>query len=250
MMTQSLDILAFAAHPDDVEIGCGGSLILAVEQGWQVAVADLSAGEMSSRGDLGQRKQETDAATKLLGLSARFSLDLPDGYIGADPAHRASIIDLLRETRPRIVLAPYWEDRHPDHAAAGKLVREACFFAGVRKMGAGPPFRPERAYHYMIHQPFEPTFVIDVSAVWTRKMALLSAYGSQFQSTENGLQTAISQSGYSRFLEARAIYFGAMIGSPYGEPFYTPGPVSLSQFPDLVNTPPASGALPPFSPWG
>ena len=248
-MTDPLDILAFAAHPDDAEIGCGGSLLLAADQGRRVAVADMSAGEMSTRGTLPQRRQETEAASKLLGLSARLSLGLPDGCIGTDPAHRLPVIDVIRATRPRIVLAPFWEDRHPDHVAAGKLVREACFFAGVQKMGSGTPHRPENVYYYMLHHPFQPTFVIDIAKVWARKQAAMAAYASQFQAVDDGPQTAISQSGFGRFLEARSIYFGAMIGAAYGEPFYSPGPIALDLFPESVSASPAPGQLPAYSVW-
>ena len=248
-MVEPLDILVFAAHPDDAEIGCGGSLLLATEQGRRVGVVDLSAGEMSSRGNLTRRKQETEAATKLLGLSTRLSLGLPDGYIGTDPAQRIPVIEVIRATQPRLVLAPFWEDRHPDHAAAGKLVREACFFAGVRKIGSGAPHRPQSVYYYMLHHPFQPTFVIDISPVWARKQAAIAAYASQFQAVAEGPQTAISQTGFNRFLEARSIYFGAMIGVAYGEAFYSPGPVALGLLPEPLNAPPPPGQLPGYRVW-
>lgn len=240
---KSIDILAFAAHPDDAEIGCGGSLILAANQGLRVAVADLSAGEMSSRGNPTLRAQETADATKRLGLCARYSLALPDGYLGTEPAHRAPIIDLIRQTKPRIVLAPYYVDRHPDHEATGKLVREACFFAGVHKMGQGEPHRPQHFYYYMIHHPFTPSFVIDISAVWERKLAAIMAYASQFQSTNTAdePQTALSDSRFTRFLEAKAIWFGAMIGVSYGEPFFSHAPVHLAHFPSSADAPQATG---------
>ncbi len=131
LLDQHLYILAFSPHPDDAELYCGGGLILAADQGLRVAIADLTAGELSSRGTPEHRVQETQRATEVLGLCNRFSLSLPDTKIGTDPAQRESLIRLIRETRPRIVLAPFWQDRHPDHAATGKLVREACFFADV-----------------------------------------------------------------------------------------------------------------------
>jgi N-acetylglucosamine malate deacetylase 1 len=232
-MHEALDILAFAAHPDDAELGCGGSLILAADQGRRVAVADLTAGEGSSRGTIEQRAQEAKAASDILGLRARFSLGLPDTAIGATLEHRLPIIDLIRATRPRIVLAPYWQDRHPDHTAASKLVQEACFFAGVRKVGIGQPHRPQRLYYYQTHSPFSPSFVVDVSTVWERRMAAVLAYESQFGSTKDKLQTALSQVGFIRVQEARAIWFGAMIGAAYGEPFLSSGPVPSHGLPGL-----------------
>jgi len=245
-----VDILVFSPHPDDAELGCGGSMILAADQKLGVAVADLSEGERSSRGTEAQRMQERNEAIDLLGLSERFSVGLPDTEIGQDPRHRLALIQLIRETRPRIVLAPHWNDRHPDHAAAGKLVQEACFYAGVAKVGKGRPHRPERLYYYMLHyllQPFIPSFVIDISAVWERKMAAVTAYGSQFQSKGGASETALSQPEFLRFIEVKAAWFGAMVGVAYGEAFYLPGPVSLPGFPGLAGPPLQPGKLPPYS---
>jgi LmbE family N-acetylglucosaminyl deacetylase len=219
-----LDVLAFSPHPDDAELGCGGSLILAADSGLKVAVADLSAGEMSSRGTPDQRRSEKEEAADRLGLCTRTLVGLPDGEIGTDPAHRLAIIQLIRETRPRIVLAPYGQDRHPDHAGASKLVKDAC----------------------MIHHPFTPSLVVDVSSVWDRKMAAVAAYRSQFQPDGGGVQTAISRPDFLRFVEARAIVFGAMIGVAYGEAFYLPGPVPLGGLPGLTGPAPARGELPSY----
>jgi bacillithiol biosynthesis deacetylase BshB1 len=250
MMNKPLDILAFSPHPDDAELGCGGSLILATDRGLDVSVADLSEGEMSSRGTPTQRGAEKQEAAELLGLRARLLVGLPDTEIGTDPAHRAAVIQLIRETRPRVVLAPFGEDRHPDHAATGKLVREACFLAGVHKVSAGSPHRPERVYYYMIHQPFTPSFVVDISKVWERKMAAVQAYKTQFQTDASGPETAISRSDFLRFIEARAIWFGTMIGAAYGEAFFTPGPVPQAQLPGLTDSPPPSNEeLPTYRPY-
>jgi N-acetylglucosamine malate deacetylase 1 len=246
-MDRPLDILAFSPHPDDAELGCGGSLILAADQGLRVAIADLSAGEMSSRGSPEQRQQEKEKATDLLGLCGRWLVGLPDSEIGLDPAHRLPLIQLIRETRPRLVLAPYGLDRHPDHMAASKLVQEACFFAGVHKIGTGDPHRPERIYSYMIHRPFTPSFVVNISAVWERKMAAVTAYKSQFQADGSWLETALSRPDFLRLVEARTIYFGAMIGAAYGEAFYLPSPVPLRELPGLTDPPLPPGELPAYS---
>lgn len=250
MTDHPLDILVFSPHPDDAELGCGGSLILAADQGLRVAVADLSAGERSSRGTLEERGQEKQKAAELLGLRARFCLGLPDTDIGVDPAQRMPLIQIIRELRPRIVLAPYWEDRHPDHAAAGHLIRQACFLAGVSRVGSGSPYRPEWVYYYMLHQPFEPSFVVDVSTVWERRIAAVLAYRSQFLAEGAEPPTALSRPDFTRFLEARAIYFGAMIGAAYGEAFYLPGPLPSRQIPGLSDVPPPSGVLPPYRVYG
>jgi bacillithiol biosynthesis deacetylase BshB1 len=246
-MSKPLDILTFAPHPDDAELGCGGSLIRAVDQGLRVAVADLTVGEMGSRGTLEGRERERQQAAKLMGLQNRYSLGLPDSEIGADISQRMPLIELIRETRPRIVLIPYGEDRHPDHAAASELIQNACFFAGVRKVGKDQPHRPERTYYYSLHSPFPPTFVIDVSSTWERKMAAVRAYESQFQHNNGDVETALSSPSFMRTLEARAIWFGAMIGVAYGEAFYSPGPVALDVFPGLNGSALPQGELPPYS---
>ena len=246
-MDAPLDILAFAPHPDDAEIGCAGSLILAAARGERVAVADLTAGEGSTRGTVENRAQETAAASAHLGLCARYALGLPDMGLGATLEQRQPLIDLIRATRPRIVLAPYPEDRHPDHLAAGRLVADACHLAGIAKAGSGPPHRPERLYYYMLYtlrQPFAPSFVLDVSAVWEQRLAALRAYRSQFSAEGGGPGTVLLRPEFERFLTVKAAWFGAMIGVAYGEPFYTPGPVALREFPGLLDERLPPGTLP------
>lgn len=245
-MDNALDILAFAPHPDDAELGCGGSLILAADKGWRVAVADLTEGEMSSRGTPEQRQLEKQRATELLGLAARFSVGLPDSSIGMDPDHRLPVMQLIRQTRPRIVLAPYWEDRHLDHVRASTLVREACFFAGVGKVGDGSPYRPQRLFYYLLHSPFTPSFVMDVSSVWQRRMAAVRAYESQFQSNDSEVETALSRPGFLRALEARAIWFGWMIQAAYGEPFLSAGPLAATAFPGIGDEERLPSGLPAY----
>lgn len=236
-MDGSIDILAFSPHPDDAELGCAGSLILASDMGLRVVIADVSEGELSSRGSPEQRKREKLRAGEIMGLSDRLSLGLMDTEIGADPGHRKAFIDVIRNTRPRIVLSPYWKDRHPDHAATGRLAREAFFYAGVSGAGQGSPFRPEQILYYMIHSPFQPSFVVDISPVWERKMSVLTAYESQFQYDGKGTQTVLSQPEFMRFINARAVWFGAMIGTAFGEPFLSPGPVGLHRLPGMNGFP-------------
>ncbi len=237
-MDEPLDILAFAPHPDDAELGCGGSLILAADNGWRVAVADLSDGEMSSRGTPASRQQEIQRSTALLGLTARYSLHLPDSAIGTSPEHREPVIELIRQTRPRIVLAPYWEDRHPDHVRSSQLVKEASFFSGVGKVGQGEPYRPKWLFYYLLHTPFTPTFIMDVSSVWERRMAAVRAYESQFLSTDRDATTALSHPSFLRSLEGRAMGFGWMIQAAYGEPFLSATPLATATFPGLHETGP------------
>src|SRR5262249_30658057 len=204
----------------------------AADRGLRVAVADLSDGEKSSRGTQKARDREKTRAAELLGLCARLSIGLPDTEIGTHAGQRLPLIQLLRDTRPRVVLAPYWDDRHPDHAASGRLVREACYLAGLKCSGGGQPHRPGQRYFFMLHSPLRASFVVDVSAVWERRMAAVLAYSSQFQA-DGGMQTAISRPAFLRFIEARAICLGAMIGVTYGEAFFCLGPLPVPELPGL-----------------
>lgn len=230
-MTESLDVLAIGAHPDDVEVGCGGTLILAADAGLRVGVADLTGGERATRGTPARRASELQEATELMGVAIRRSVGLPDTGLGTEPGHRAVLLELLREVRPTVVLAPYPEDRHPDHAAAGRLVREASFLAGVAKVGRGSPHRPARVYHYMVNHPFPPSFVVDISRVWSRKMAAIRAYESQFGEDLADAATELSGGRFVGVIEAGGTFHGAMIGVDRGEPFHCEGPVPLAFLP-------------------
>lgn len=246
-MSEFIDVLAFSPHPDDAELGCGGSLILSSGKGFKIAIADLSEGECSSRGTCEQRKGEKHSASALLGLSDRFPLGMPDTRIGSSTSHRPAVIDLIRKVRPRIVLAPYWKDRHPDHGAAGRLIREACFYAGVASTGNGEPFRPDRVYYYMCHSPFEPSFVVDITSVWAQKLAVINAYRTQFFNENPEMKpTAISNPEFLRYHEARCVYFGTMISVAYGEPFFSVEPLSPGTLPGLESPLPSDKQTPPY----
>jgi len=240
------DLVAIAAHPDDAELGCGGALVQAAAAGARVAVIDLTRGERASRGIPALRQAEREAASAILGLAGRFDLHLPDTAVVALPGQRERLAVLLRRLRPKILLAPYWEDRHPDHAAAGRLAREASFAAGLRDAEGTAPFRPERVFHYMLHHPFEPSFVLDISAQWERKQAAIRAYASQFGDTQ-GPATALSGTSFLRMVEARAIHYGAMAGFAYGEPFGVPGPLAVTAIPGLATPHRGPGELPPYA---
>jgi bacillithiol biosynthesis deacetylase BshB1 len=242
-MTEPLDILAIGAHPDDVEVGCGGVLIQAADAGLRVGAADLTRGEHGTLGTFEERAAERERATELMGLTTRVQLELPDGAVGTLVGHRDEVVALIRDTRPAVVLAPYTEDRHPDHAAAGRLARDASFLAGVRKLGGGRAHRPERVYHYMVHLPFAPSFVVDISAVWNRKWAAMAAYESQFEGDPSTPGTDLAGGSFLALLEARASFHGAMIGADRGEPFFTVGPVSLPFLPGFqdIGPPAATG---------
>jgi bacillithiol biosynthesis deacetylase BshB1 len=230
----NVDLVAFSAHPDDVELFCAGTLLLAADSGLRTAIVDLTEGELSTNGDPVRRAAERVAASELLGLTARVSLGLPDGALGVDAdEHREAVAETLRQLRPRVVLAPYWDDRHPDHAAAGRLTREACFLAGLEKFGAGSAHRPQRVYGYMLHHAFEPSVVIDVSAVWEQRRDLLEVYVSQVVSSAHTVPTPINDGRFAEMLHARATWFGAMVGVAKGEPFRVEGPLLLRSLPEL-----------------
>jgi bacillithiol biosynthesis deacetylase BshB1 len=222
-----VDVVAFAPHPDDVELFCGGTMLVAAAGGLSTAVVDLSDGELSTNGNPATRARERDQASDLMGLTARLALSLPDGALGVDESHRSAVVDALRELRPRVVLAPFGDDRHPDHAAAARLVRDACFMAGVRRYGSGAPHRPARVYRYMLHQPFEPKVVVDVGGVWQSRCELLRAYASQVSRGADDEPTALNDGRFVAMLEARAVHYGALAGIAYGEPFDTDGPVLM-----------------------
>lgn len=233
-MTQ-VDVLAFAAHPDDAELGCGATLALAAQSGLRVAVADLTAGEMATNGTTSERLRERDEASCALGLCDRVCLGLPDGRLGESAQDRIVVLDAIRRFRPQVVIAPQiLADRHPDHSAAGRLVGDACFLAGVAKMGTpAPPHRPRAVHHYSVHSPFTPTFVVDVTSTWQRKMRAILAYQSQFGPTVPAGSTALAGPRFLEVVEAKGSYFGAMIGAERGEPFLSAGPLAMTALPGL-----------------
>jgi bacillithiol biosynthesis deacetylase BshB1 len=232
-MTAPVDVLSVAAHPDDAEVGTGGALLVCALRGLRVAVADLTRGERATRGTPERREEESRRAGELLALAERRCLGLPDAGLGADPAHRDALVELVRELRPRILLAPDTEDRHPDHAAAGRLAREAAFLAGLREAGAGEPHRPERVYHYAMHHPIEPTFVLDVSGVWERRLAAVAAFESQFGRSGGDPATELSHGGFLELVAARASHYGALVGVERGEPYRSLGPLRADGLPGL-----------------
>ncbi len=226
--TPPLDMLAFAPHPDDAELYCGGTLLLLKHAKRRTGIIDLTRGELSTRGDLDTRARETAEATRILDLDYRGNCGIPDGDIANTPENRLTVVREIRRLRPGAVLVPYFRDRHPDHENASVLVREAMFAAGLRKMETtdddGNPqeaWRPPLAYYYMMAYEFNPSFVVDVSAVQGEKLAAIRAYGTQFAVQNPGAepQTYISRPEFLESLIGRSRRLGFHVNAEYGEGF-------------------------------
>jgi bacillithiol biosynthesis deacetylase BshB1 len=217
----AVDVLAIGAHPDDVDMICGGTLAKLAGRGKSVAIVDLTRGEMATRGTPEGRAEEAQAAAKALGAGQRIILDMGDGHLENNAANRQQLIEVIRDLRPTLILAHYWDDLHPDHAAAGHLVRAIMYPVGFAKYPAqGDPYRPNEVLFFMAHTPFVPSFVVDISETHERKMAAIRCFASQFYRAESTEPpTGISQPEFLEKLAARARHFGALIGRQYGEPF-------------------------------
>ncbi len=217
-----IDCLAFSPHPDDAELFCGGLLLKSHKNGERTAIVDLTRGELSTNGDPQTREREAALAAKILGLQERRNLELPDGNLNNTTENRLKIINVVREFRPAVCLVPYWIDRHPDHEAASHLIHDGLFFAGLPKIDTEQdPFRPAKTFYYMLHTPFEPSFVVDISDVFNQKMKAIHAYESQFTVTsDNTQQTYLNQEEFLNSIEIRARFYGHQAGCRYGEPYY------------------------------
>lgn len=226
-----VDLLAVGAHPDDVELFCGGTLIRLADLGRSTGVIDLTRGELASRGDLEQRAAETAAASRVLGLRFRENLGLPDTAI--DPHSRTqllTVVEAIRRHRPEILLIPWIEERHPDHAAAGELLRRAAYFAGVRRVATDPPgerFVPRQLLHYAMRYRMRSSLVVDTSAAAARKMLAIGCYSSQVTRLAPGDETLLSSSGALAAIEARDRYYGSLIGTSHGEPLRCVGALGI-----------------------
>jgi len=222
-----LNILAFAAHPDDIELSCAGTLAKHAEMGEDVGVIDLTEGEMGTRGTPKQRLKEAAASAEILGLRVRENLGFKDAFFKNDVAHQTEIVRKIRQYKPEIILANAISDRHPDHARASELISEAVFLAGLKKFETtddnGKPqqaYRPNKVYHYIQSLPITPDFVVDVSEQWDKKMKSVRAFDSQFYNpASKEPETYISSPRFMKMIEARAMEFGQIIGVDYAEGF-------------------------------
>ena len=215
-----LDIVAIAAHPDDVEQTCGGTLLRMAEMGYRCGVLDLTAGEMGSRGTPEIRIRESQAAAAKLQLAWRGNTRLPDARLENTITVRMSLAGEIRNLRPRVVILPYWEARHPDHYRAGEIGYESCFLAGLRKLDEDtPPHRPSKIIYSSMYAHVSPSFVVDITNQFERRMESLFAYESQYGKSDSAADLFPDQSEIRERLAGVARFYGNLIGVKYGEPF-------------------------------
>lgn len=236
-----LDILAFGVHPDDVELGCAGTIMAAIDQGKKVGIVDLTRGELGTRGTPTTRTQEAAAAAKIMGVDVRENLDMADGFFANDEAHQRKIIALIRKYQPDIILANAPEDRHPDHGRSAKLVSDAAFLSGLRKIETihegvtQNAWRPAYTFHYIQDRFIQPSFVIDITAYMERKMEAVLAYGTQFTGADTSEpQTYISSPQFLETVKARALMLGKRIGVGYAEGYITEKIIGFSNFDAII----------------
>ena len=223
-----IDILAFGAHPDDVELSCGGTIYKEIQNGKTVGIIDMTKGELGTRGSVAIRKEEAAHAAELLGVSFRENLNFSDGFIMNDKAHQLKVIKIIRQYRPEIVLCNAVDDRHTDHGKASKLVSDACFLSGLGKLETHSdgstdfqePWRPKSIYHYIQWKTLQPDFVVDISAQIDQKMAAVLAYSSQFYDPNSqAAETPISSKNFIESIRYRAADLGRLVGVDFAEGF-------------------------------
>lgn len=239
-----IDILAIAVHPDDVELGCSGVLMMEKKKGKTTGVLDLTRGELGTRGSAETRAVEAARAAKIMGLDMRENLGMADGFFRNDEAHQRLLIKYIRKYQPEIVLSNALDDRHPDHGRAGHLIKDACFLSGLRKIettddngNVQERWRPKYVFHYIQDRYYEPDFVYDVTPVFERKVQSIQAYSSQFHSQEYASdepQTYISTPEFLNSIIGRQAMFGKMIGVPYAEGFKTEKMIGIDDFDSFI----------------
>lgn len=218
---RSLDILAVAPHRDDVELLAAGVLIRAADQGYRTGVLDLTEGERASRGDVQTRAREAAAAAAVMGLAVRENLGLPDGEIADVPAQRERLVEALRRLRPAVLLLPYWKGRHPDHIAAAHLGRSAVFLSGLARYGSGEPHRPRKILHAFAYQNGDPSFIVDISDQFERKLEAIGCYSSQFAGLQAAGEVFATGRELAETVRVKHAYYGSLIQTLYGEPYAT-----------------------------
>lgn len=230
-----IDILVFGAHPDDVELGCGGTVIKLISQGKKVAIIDLTKGELGTRGTPQTRKEECKNATKILGVEIRENMDFKDGFFENDEKHKLALIKKIREYCPEIVIANAPSDRHPDHGRASQIVLDACFLSGLEKVETKQKiWRPKAIYHYIQFNNSKPDLVVDISSQMDKKLEAVTAYKTQFYDAESKeKETIISKKGFLKSVKYRAQDLGRLSHCKYAEGFIAHQMLKVDSFFDV-----------------
>ena len=241
-MSDKLDFLAFGAHPDDVELGCGATIAKLVSQGKKVGIVDLTRGELGTRGSAEIRTKETNEASKILGITIRENMDFKDGFFRNDEDHQLKIIQVIRKYQPDFVFCNAPDDRHIDHPKGSQLIVEASFLSGLNKINtddssgnAQKQWRPKNIYHYIQWKNLDPDFIFDVSGFHNSKMDAVKCYSSQFYDPKSKEpETPISTKNFMNFVQSRANDFGRLIGVEHGEGFISNRKLGFSSFDELI----------------
>src|SRR6266513_6187402 len=225
-MNETVDLLAVAAHRDDVELTCGGTLAKAARAGHRVGIIDLTQGEMGTRGDAATRAAEAERAAKTLGVTVRLNAGMRDAHLANDQASRKKLVELIRRAKPRVVILPFPVGRHPDHRIASELGRDACYLAGLAKYAPGHGGEAHRPYKLLFalayrEDPVKPTFVVDISDVFETKMQAIRCYASQFDGAKAAGEVFPTGQDLYELIRVQAAHYGSLIRRRYGEPFYT-----------------------------
>lgn len=224
-MASAIDFLAFGAHPDDIELGCAGTLIKLAQQGYRTAAVTLTRGEAGTRGTPEIRKQEFAAAAKMMQVAVHHQLDMPDAAIEETYANKLKLVQVIRELRPRVVATVHWESRHPDHIHTSNLVRDAAMIAGLKNLNGaqGEPWRPYRVLYFLERYELPPSFIVDISSAFEQKMRAVREHESQFHGPNMGkygeAQTILTNPEFLEIIEVKNRRWGAMIGAKYGEAY-------------------------------
>ncbi len=237
-----LDVLAIGAHPDDVELGCSGTLINEIKKGKKVGILDLTQGELGTRGTIETRYAEAAAAANIMGITVRENLKMRDGFFKNDEEHQMQLIKALRKYQPEIVIGNIIEDRHPDHGRAGWLIYDACFFSGLHQVKTfdddkkeQEKWRPKMLLHYIQDRFYEPDIILDISYVWEQRMETIRAYKTQFYSADsNEPQSYLSNPEFIEALASRARLLGKRIGVKYGEGFVSKKSIGINGLDSLI----------------
>lgn len=229
-MKEKERMLAFGAHPDDVEVGVGGILAKHASVGYETFICDLTKGELSSNGDVLTREKEAAEAARILGVRERIGLHLPDRGLTGERDQMETIIQVIRDIKPDIVLLPYGEDRHPDHVACSKMVKEALFDANILKKnpGLGERHQVKKVYEYFIHHTSFPSLIVDISSHYDHKKRAVLAFESQFLQKANHVSTPINDPLFLRKMESRDLQWGYQIGVEYGEALFSAIPLAVT----------------------